>query len=299
MNTASFSHMLSFVYSVKYGSFSEAARQIGISASAVSKNVSRLEKSYGVGLIRRTTRTLVPTDLGIQVFERLKAILEELEEVENSIQDSVSTPCGNMSIKLPRVYGGRYIVPLLHQFAQQNPELTFDIILDDRPANLFEEKFDLAIHIGELTDSNFIARKLDEEQLTTCASPEYLDMHGIPENLEDLDNHQCLILRSQITGMPEKWQFKVGLKTQAISMKSRFIINEGMALVRGADKGMGIVQLPKNMLGRSISAGRLKVILEEYQPLATPIYLVYADNNQPTRIKMLINYLLSLRGGIS
>ncbi|MGL6259049.1 LysR family transcriptional regulator [Vibrio sp. WXL103] len=299
MNSTSFSHMLSFVYSVKHGSFSEAARQIGISASAVSKNVSRLEQSYGVRLIRRTTRTLVPTDLGVQVFQKLEAILLDLESVENSIQDSVSTPRGNISIKLPRVYGGRYIVPLLHRFAQEHPELTFDIILDDRPANLIEDKFDLAIQIGELSDSNFIARKLDEEQLTTCASPEYLETHGIPDSPAQLEQHQCLILRSQITGMPERWQFQQAGKTQSLNLNSRFIINEGMALVRGADKGMGIVQLPQNMLGRSISAGRLQVILEAFQPPATPIYLVYADNNQPSRIKILIDYLLSHRHAIS
>ncbi len=291
--------MLSFVYSVKYGSFSEAARQIGISASAVSKNVSRLEQSYGVRLIRRTTRSLVPTDLGFQVFEKLEAILFELENVENDIQDSINTPRGNISIKLPRVYGGRYIVPLLHKFAQEHPALNFDIILDDRPTNLIEEKFDLAVHIGELSDSNFIARKLDEEQLMTCASPDYLELNGTPKSPDELDNHQCLILRSQVTGMPEKWQFKIGHKTQSIDLKSRFIINEGMALVRGADKGMGIVQLPKNMLGRSIAANRVSVILEEFQPPATPIHLIYTDNNQPNRIKVLIEYLLSHRGDIS
>ncbi|MDR9828973.1 LysR family transcriptional regulator [Vibrio sp. FNV 38] len=291
--------MLSFVHSVKSGSFSEAARNIGISASAVSKNVSRLEAAYGVRLIRRTTRSLVATDLGVQVFEKLEAILSELESVENNIQDSISTPKGNISIKLPRVYGGRYIVPLLHRFAEQHPDLTFDIMLDDRPTNLIEDKFDLAIHLGELTDSNFIARKLDEEQLMTCASPEYLSLHGEPTTPEELDNHQCLILRSQITGMPEKWRYQVGKKEQNCRLKSRFIVNDGMALVRGADKGMGIVQLPQNMLGRSIAAGRLSVILAEYQPAATPIYLLYADNNQPNRSKMLIDYLVAQRGSIS
>ncbi len=291
--------MLSFVQSVKCGSFSEAGRNIGITASAVSKNVSRLEESYGVRLIRRTTRALVPTDLGLQVFKKLEAILDDLESVENDIQDSISTPRGNISIKLPRVYGGRYIVPLLHNFAQQHPELTFDIMLDDRPTSLIEDKFDLAIHIGDLTDSNLIARKLDEEQLTTCASPEYLVVHGEPNTPDDLDEHQCLILRSQTSGMPEKWRFKAGRKEQSINLKSRFIINDGMALVRGADKGMGIVQLPRNMLGRSIDAGRLKVILQSFQPVATPIYLLYADNNQPNRSKVLIDYLVSKRGVIS
>ncbi|GEM78885.1 LysR family transcriptional regulator [Vibrio superstes] len=291
--------MLSFVHSVKCGSFSEAGRNIGITASAVSKNVSRLEESYGVRLIRRTTRTLVPTDLGVQVFQKLEAILADLESVENDIQDSISTPRGNISIKLPRVYGGRYIVPLLHNFAQQHPELTFDIMLDDRPSNLIENKFDLAIHIGELTDSNLIARKLDEEQLTTCASPEYLEAYGLPSTPDDLVEHQCLVLRSQTSGMSEKWSFKVGHKEQRINLKSRFIINDGMALVRGADKGMGIVQLPRNMLGRSVDADRLKVILKQYQPAATPIYLLYADSNQPNRSKVLIDYLISKRGRIS
>ncbi len=291
--------MLSFVHSVKCGSFSEAARNIGITASAVSKNVARLEEAYGVRLIRRTTRSLVPTELGVQVFKKLETILADLESVENDIQDSIRTPRGNISIKLPRVYGGRYIVPLLHNFVQQHPELTFDIMLDDNPTNLIEDKFDLAIHIGELTDSNLIARKLDEEQLTTCASPDYLDTYGEPNSPDKLHEHQCLILRSQVTGMPEKWRYQIGRKEQSINLKSRLIINDGMALVRGADKGMGIVQLPQNMLGRSIEAQRLKVILEPYQPPATPIYLLYPDSNQPNRSKVLIDYLVSHRGTIS
>ncbi|PMH45024.1 hypothetical protein BCU68_11320 [Vibrio sp. 10N.286.49.B3] len=291
--------MVSFVESVKHGSFSQAARKLGISASAVSKNVSNLEQAYGVRLIRRTTRTLVPTELGMSVFHRLEGVIAQLESVENEINDSTKALQGNINIQLPRVYGARYVVPLLHEFAQENPEVTFDIILDDRPVNIIEEQIDLAVQIGELDDSNFIAQRLDKEQLTICASPEYLALHGTPNRIEELHEHQCLLLRSQITGIPEKWYVKGKEKRQGILFKSRFIINDGMALVRAADKGMGIIQLPRNMLERSINAGRLIPILQPYSPPVTPIHLVYSESKLPNRVRSLINYLLLKRETIS
>jgi len=209
------------------------------------------------------------------------------------VTDSAEQLSGNICLHLPRVYGGRSIIPQLGRFSERNPEVQFDIRLSDKKCNLISEGVDLAVQIGQIADSSMIARKIDAEQYITCAAPGYIKRYGEPLHPDDLRQHQCLIYRSQISGRLNKWRYRMAQTLNEYLPPTRFYIDEGMGLVRAADSGMGIIQLPYNMVARSLSAGRLVEILTPFRPDKTDIWLVYAESRmlQP-QVRALIDHLL-------
>jgi len=289
----SLANITAFIYSVKYQSFSEAGRQLGMSSSAISKSVALLEKNLNIRLIRRTTRNLQLTESGYRVYEGYLNVLHLLDNIEAEATDSAEQLSGNICLHLPRVYGGRSIIPQLGSFSTRYPNVHFDIRLSDKQCNLISEGVDLAVQIGQIADSSMIARKIDDEQYITCASPNYIQRYGEPVHPDELRQHQCLIYRSQITGRLNKWRYNIAEKPTEYLPMTRFHIDEGMGLVRAADHGMGIIQLPYNMVARSLIAGRLQEILTAFRPEKTDIWLVYAESRmlQP-QVRALIDHLL-------
>ncbi|MEH0834593.1 LysR family transcriptional regulator [Pectobacterium cacticida] len=289
----SITNITSFIYAVKCQNFSEAGRQLGMSASAISKNVAQLEKNLNIRLLRRSTRSLQLTEVGGRVYERYLNVLNLLDEIESEVTDSAEKLSGNICLHLPRVYGGRSIIPRLKHFSQRYPGVNFDIRLSDKPCNLINEGVDVAVQIGTIADSSMIARKIDTEQRITCASPDYIERYGEPMHPDKLHQHQCLIYRSQLTGRLNKWHYHVAQVINEYLPPTHFYIDEGMGLVRAADSGMGIIQLPYNMVARSLTAGRLIEILKPFRPDKTDIWLVYADRRllQP-QVRALIEHLL-------
>lgn len=291
----SLANITAFIYSVKYQNFSEAGRQLGMSASAISKSVALLEKNLNTRLIRRTTRALQLTDLGHQVYEGYLKVLNLLDDIESRATESAEQLSGNICLHLPRVYGGRSVIPQLGSFSRRYPDVNFDIRLSDKQCNLISDGVDLAVQIGQIADSSMIARKIDTEQYITCASEDYIQQYGEPVHPDELHHHQCLIYRSQISGRLNKWRYRVNHTLNEYLPPTRFYIDEGMGLVRAADSGMGIIQLPYNMVARSLGAGRLTEILTDYRPDKTDIWLMYAESRmlQP-QVRALIDHLLSV-----
>lgn len=162
-----------------------------------------------IRLLRRSTRTLQLTEVGYRVYERYLNVLNLLGDIESEATDSAEKLSGNICLHLPRVYGGRSVIPRLKSFSQRYPDVHFDIRLSDKQCNLINEGVDVAVQIGQIADSSMIARKIDTEQRITCASPDYVQRYGEPRHPDELRDHQCLIYRSQLTGRLNKWHYRI------------------------------------------------------------------------------------------
>ncbi len=194
-----------FVRVVQSGSFSEAARALNLTPSAVSKQVSRLEDRLGARLINRTTRRLGLTEEGQAFFERAQRILADVSEAEQAVTQLHGAPRGTLKLNAPVVFGRMHIAPLLPGFIAQHPEMRVDFTVNDRYVDLLEEGLDLVIRIGELKDSSLIARRLATNRRLLVATEDYLAKHGTPEQPSDLLKHNCLVYlyRQQ----RNNWQF--------------------------------------------------------------------------------------------
>jgi len=182
-----------FIHVVKQQSFSGAARSLGITSSAVSKQIKNLEDELQVKLLNRTTRNVSVTEEGALFFERASRALEDLQEAKEQINELKACPMGSLKVSLPSSFGLSYLAHAIACFAKKYPNVELDINMDDRFVNIAEDNFDVVVRIGALEDSSLISRKLAACPFTICASPEYLKKHGIPQTPGDLTKHNILI----------------------------------------------------------------------------------------------------------
>ena len=189
------------------GSFSAAARALGMSQSMATKHVDAIEDRLGAQLFQRTTRRLTLTDAGQRYLEACERILVEIEEADAEAAADVAEPRGTLRLNAPLSFGFRQVVPALADFATLNPQLTVDLGLTDRFVDLVEEGWDLAIRLGTLGNSAMIARRLAPAMVVLCASPDYLARHGVPKTLADLAGHNCLGYTLPTAASAGRWLF--------------------------------------------------------------------------------------------
>ncbi|WP_462381428.1 LysR family transcriptional regulator [Pseudomonas sp. Marseille-QA0892] len=286
--------IIAFVSAVRHGGFSGAGRRLGLSASAVGKSVSRLERSLGVRLLQRTTRSITLTEIGEGIFERYTDALELLGQAELLASDEASMLTGTLRLDLPRVYGARVIGPMLARFATIHPSLGLDIRLNDEICNIVEDGVDLAIRIGGVSESRLVARPFDTQEQVVVASPGYLAERGRPLTLEDLPYHQCLGFRHASHGRVRAWRFHRGGEEVQLNIEHRYMFDEGIALKRAAEAGFGIVQIPRYMVDRAVSEGTLEYLLTDYPPARDAISLVYASQARHSpKLRALVDFLLA------
>lgn len=286
--------VVAFVQTVRQGGFAAAGRKLGLSASAIGKSVTRMEQRLDIKLLNRTTRSVVLTDIGHAVFSRYAKITELLKEVDLLAGQDAHTLSGNLKLDLPKVYGARVIGPMLSRFARLHPGISLDIRLNDEVCHLVEDQVDLAVRIGPVADSSLIARPLDQQRLVVVASPDYLERHGHPNQPQELLQHQCLGFRNASTGRIRPWQFNgsSGLE-ESITLDHRYRFDEGIAVKRAAEAGLGAAQLPSYMIHRAVKDGTLVRLLDEYCPRPMPIQLIYAQESKHNlRARTLVNFLL-------
>ncbi len=259
-----------FATVAKNASFSAAAKKLNISKAMASKYVQYLEGELGVRLLNRTTRKLNLTEVGLAYYEKAYAILSEIEAAENSIKQMDSNPSGKIKIMAPPSFGAFHLSRALSTYLKTYPEVEAVLELSNRFPDIVEEEIDIAFSVGELDDSIFIARKVASARRVVCASPQYLEEHGIPETPESLYQHNCMIYSPRNTQLD--WEFA---NKQRIKISGDIQCNDGDALRIAAIQGCGITQLPTYMVGLDIQSGRLCALLEEYEPSSLPIFAIY------------------------
>ena len=286
-----FEDLQAFVAVVETGSFTAAARRLNAAKSAVSRRVSALEERLGVQLLRRTTRVLNLTETGSSFYEHSARILADLEEAEAAVQQEHGELRGTLRIALPLSFGVRHMCKPIAAFAKQHPKVEFDLDLNDRRVDLIEEGVDLAIRIGHLSDSSYIARRLFEMHTVVCASPHYLAVHGTPGTPEELADHDCLVYSN--LAEPGRWvyQDKDGRK-QAIEVEPRMLASSGDFLANAAAHGLGIVKQPTFIAAESIRRGSLVPILTDVDWPVTPAYAIYPPTRHLSyRVRAFIDFL--------
>jgi DNA-binding transcriptional LysR family regulator len=279
-----------FTRVVETKSFSEAARQLGVAKSAVSKQIAQLEKEVGIRLLNRSTRSLSLTEAGeifyrhsAEIVSRTKIALSELREYQNQ-------PTGTLRISSPISYGTKHLVPVIKELRALYPLLKIDLLLEDRIINMVEEGVDLAIRIGWLQDSNLVAKKICESPVVVFASPEYLAQKGKPKTPEDLQQHSWIGL--SILKSPLKWQFEKSGQPYNVQLQSALKSNSVEAVIALAKSGQGISALSQYAIQDNINNGTLQPILSDYQLKPSGIYAVYPHREHvPPKVRIFIDFL--------
>lgn len=278
--------MALFVEVVKAKGFRGAGEVLGIPNSTVSRRIAALEKLIGLRLLHRTTRKIELTEAGQVYFERCKRIVDEARLAHEQLGGMLAQPTGVLRASLPVDFAQTYLAPLIAEFAKRYPGLTFELDLTSRRVDLVSEPYDVAIRMGELADSQLIARQLAQLTPQLYASPGYLAQHGEPLAPSELEKHSCLGLVKAST-----WTLLDGVQSVAVGTSSRFAINSVGLLRRMASFDMGILLLPELIVADDLAAGRLKRILPQWHGKPTPVYALTETRLVPAKTQRFIEFL--------
>lgn len=264
-----------FVRVVQTGNFTAAAEQLNLSKSVVSKYVTRLEHELGARLLNRTTRRLSLTEAGEVFFERCRFGLQEIDGARSEVSWMQGEPRGKLKLSAPVSFGVAHLAPILSKFVERHPAVDIDMVMDDRKVDLIKEGFDLALRLTkELAESSLIAKRIAPCRHVVCASPAYLEKHGIPQKPQDIADHTILKYRYQHSAL--EWDFKAPDGTvESVEVKSRIQINNSLAIRELLLAGVGLTRVPTYLVGHDIAAGRLKAVLSDYQALEISIFVIY------------------------
>lgn len=281
-----------FVRVVEAGSFTAAAEKLGLSQSAASKSVTRLEERLGARLLNRSTRRISLTETGSALHARGLAALKEMQEAELEVARLQTEPRGVLRVSAPMSFGVLHLAPLLPEFLRRYPALTVDIEMDDRLVDLVEEGYDLAIRIKALDDSALVAKRLAPSRNVICAAPDYLALHGEPQTPHDLRDHRCLIYTYGVN--PLEWQFRDSANMKiSVTITGPLHCNSGLVLREVALAGMGILLTPTFYVGDVIRSGRLRPILTGYTqfPKAN-VYAIYPERRHLSpKVRAFVDFL--------
>jgi DNA-binding transcriptional LysR family regulator len=275
---------------VKHGSYVKAAEELALSASGVSRIITRLEERLGARLVQRTTRKLALTELGAAFHARTAQVLQDLADAEAEVQRTTLKPRGTLRMSLPVVFGQRYVTPMLAELSEKYPELSFEVSLTNRFVDLIEEGMDLAIRIGSLADSRLIARRLCTNQRVLVASPTFLARHGTPQRIEELAARDCVIF----TGFarPREWKLLGPGGPATVTVGGRVASNNVEVLTESAKLGLGITVGATLSVGSALLSGELVRVLCEYEFEPTAIFAVYPSARQlSTKVRAVVDYL--------
>lgn len=291
----SLSNMLAFVRVAEVQSFAQASNVLGLSTSAVSKAVARLEADLGVKLFHRTTRSISLTTDGVRFYEGCQQLLGELEALEAEIQGNRAVPRGRLTISVAPAFGRVCLAPMLKAFTQAFPEITLDISMDDRFVDLAEQGVDIVIRTGNLSDSaNLIARQLVAYPLVVCGSPAYFEQHGYPQHPNQLQQHICLNFRNRATGRFYSWSFAVDGKIERWAVSGSVVFDNADAIVRSAIGGLGLSQMPAYLAAEATSNGNLVEVLNAYRPAEVPVWICYLDRRfVAPRIRAFVEFVVA------
>jgi DNA-binding transcriptional LysR family regulator len=283
--------MEAFVQVVDHGGFTDAARKMGLSKSAVSKHVSALEARLAVRLLNRTTRRVSPTEVGLAYYDRARSVLAEAGEADSMVTAMQAVPKGSLHVSAPVSFGVKQVSAAVAKFLCDYHEVDINMVLDDRYVELVAEGYDLAIRIGNLADSSLKARKLAETRGLMVAAPSYLETMGVPRTIDDLNEHRLLHYSQLSTGNFWRLRGPSGEERQ-IRVGGRLTVNNGESLMKAAEAGLGIAQIPSFMLGDAIEAGRLVEVLPDRPAEVLGIYALYPQGPFPQpKLRAFVDFL--------
>lgn len=279
-----------FAQVVRKGSFSAAADRLGTSPGQASKLVSKLEEHLGVRLLNRTTRAIALTAEGEAYFTRIATILDEIDDLDDSLRDAGRDPRGTLRLTAPLTFGVNQLCPALADFARLHPGISLDVQFTDNIMGLAENGLDAAIRVGQPRDSALRARKLATMRIQIVAAPDYLAEHGTPAHPSDLAGHQ--IITDMNFARPDDWVFDQAGTALTLNLPGRLRFSNAEACVTAAAAGLGITRVPDFISARAIGAGRLSAVLSDYTAGESGIYaMTPPGRHMPSRLRLLLDFL--------
>ncbi len=286
-----FTSMRVFIATIEEGSFAAAARRFHLSAAMAGKHVSAIESDLNVRLIQRSTRRLSLTDAGQRYYERCKTIIEALEEAEKEASDTQATPHGLLRIAAPVAFGAMYLGPIVSRYLEAYPNVSVDVVLEDKYSDLLENRVDVALRIGRLDDPTLVTRRLAPCRMVLCASPDYLKKHGRPETPDDLSRAPRLVF-SQAVSAGDWTLYDAENTLHVIDSRSRLTANNMQLLREAALTGAGIAYGPSFVFREPILQGQLVELLPEYRTSELTIQAVYPSAIRiPFKVRTFVDFI--------
>ena len=289
--------MAAFTKVVGAGSFSAAAREMQVSQALVTKQIQELENWLGARLLNRTTRRLSLTEVGTAFYERAARILEAVEEAKGAAGALQTVPRGRLRINAPISFGVLHLAPAVTEFLQRFPDVSVELLMNDRLVDLLEGEFDVGVRIGRLRDSSLIARKIAPIRLAVCAAPDYLARRGVPRAPEDLAKHDCL----EYTYFESRGEWRL-LNPEGdeivVPVSGRYLANNADVLRITAIAGGGIILCPTFIVGEDLRSGRLVRLLPDYPPPEQALHALYPPGRHlSAKVRSFVDFLVARFGG--
>tara|TARA_B100001250_G_scaffold410192_1_gene436131 strand:- start:5140 stop:6039 length:900 start_codon:yes stop_codon:yes gene_type:complete len=268
-----------FAAVVRARNFSTAAESLGVTPSAVSKQISALEERLGVRLLNRTTRSVSPTEAGQMFYQHCQHILESISEAEKLVTDFDDTPRGRLRITAMSNFGRRELGRMLTDFSDQYPDISFDLHISDRPLDIVKEGYDFALRIGSLDDSRLVAKPIAEQRIVICAAPAYLQRWGTPASLDEILNHRILLVSSaeyaRVTWLK---QFEKDHSFSLNQIERKLSVNDVDLVYEACLAGMGITGLPTYIADQHLQSGELVRLFPDVDIPVRTIKVVFPQN---------------------
>ena len=274
-----------FVKVAETESFADTARQMFMSAPAVTRSVASLEDLIGARLLVRTTRSVKMTEAGVRYFEDCRRILADIAEAEAAAGGSYATPTGTLSITASALFGQMYVLPIVTSYLDTYPTMKAKTLFIDRPVNIVEEGIDVAVRIGHLPDSNLSAVKVGSVRRVMCGSPKYFERYGVPNSPDDLKDHR--IAASTAAWASPEWKFGNDLR---VSVDAALQCNTNEAAIQSAREGWGLTRVLNYQIGPALVAGELQIVLSEFEEPALPIHILHPEGRHaPAKVRAFVD----------
>jgi DNA-binding transcriptional LysR family regulator len=280
---------------VEAGSFVRAGEALGLTQSAVSRSVARLEQRVGVRLLERTTRSMALTAEGRELYERVGPLLEEIEDAATAASGAAATARGLLRVNADSYFSALVFAPKAARFFELWPEVSLEMMVRPQLGELVADGFDVAVRFGELRESSLVARKLMETRVLTVAAPGYLEKFGQPRGPEDLAGHACVQFRDPATGRPFAWEFRRGRRVLAMTGTRRLLVNDVATLLAACTAGAGIAQALAPSVRELLRAGRLVELFPDWPDERFPLYALYPSRRLPAaKLRAFLEFVTEL-----
>lgn len=280
-----------FTSVIKNGSFSAAARSMRLSNAAVSKNISELEAHLNVKLISRSTRSMRLTEAGNDYHQKVKRILEDLDDADDAINNRAMSAKGKLRVAAPMSFGQIALAPHIPEFVALFRDISLDLDLNDSTVDLISENFDVVIRgSASLPNSSMVARKLIESERVTCASPAYIEANGIPETPDDLLKHRCIIY--SLSNDVDRWRFSREEEIKEMEIPASYRVNNSLAIRETLLNGAGIAAMPRLYVEKELNEGRLVRVLQGWDLDPVSFFVIFASGKfLPRRVRVFVDFV--------
>lgn len=287
--------MNAFVRVVEAGSFTKAAATLDVPNASVTRLIQSLEQELQVRLLHRTTRSVTVTAEGATYYERVVRLLADLADIESSTRMSQGKPSGRVRVETAAAIAGMVIVPALHEFYREYPEVEIELGVGNRVLDVVAEGIDCAIRIGNVAEQMMVARRIGSFSLMSYASPAFLKAHGTPTTPEELATYPMVGMMGRGGSRPLPVNFTDGDQEMEVSPRYKLMVNDTNSLLAAGIAGLGIIRTPCYAARDALASGRLVPLLENWKAPAVPVSVVYAPNRYlSAKVRVFIDWVITV-----